>query len=1634
MKPVTFIDLEVHPRDGAILDFGAVKDSGGIFHSKSKSGFIEFLRGSEYIAGHNIISHDLQYILVTLKNAGFASDNIIDTLHLSALLFPRKPYHSLVKDEKLQSDDINNPLSDAKKCKELFDDEVAAFSALDDSLKEIYYLLLKDQDEYGAFFRYLHYQSTSKNPVYLIQNLFAGEICERADLQKFIDEAPVALAYSLAIINVKDRFSVTPPWVLKSYPRVDLLTDYLRNRPCIEGCAYCEKTLDAHRGLKTYFGFDSFRTYEGEPLQEKAVEAAIDNKSLLVVFPTGGGKSLAFQLPALISGENVKGLTVVISPLQSLMKDQVDNLEKVGITDAVTINGLLDPIERAKSIERVQDGSAAILYISPESLRSRSIEHLLKGRKIVRFVIDEAHCFSAWGQDFRVDYLYIGDFIKKLQEKKNLTEGIPVSCFTATAKQMVMEDIRGYFKDKLGLNLETFTTEATRTNLRYKVIEKQDQEEKYLALRHLLQEKDCPAIVYVSRTRKAYKISERLNEDGFNTKPYHGQMDKKEKSENQDAFIAGEVSVIVATSAFGMGVDKKDVGMVVHFEISDSLENYIQEAGRAGRDENINADCYILYCEEDLDKHFILLNQTRINIKEIQQVWKALKEVTSLRLRASQSALEIARKAGWDDTISDIETRVRTAVAALEESGYIRRGQNMPKVFADSILCRNAREAIDKINASSLFEAGEKESAIRIIRKLIAGRSRSLALGEDEDAESRVDYISDHLGIEKGKVIGIINLMRQEGILADAKDLTAYIQRDEKTNRSLQILESYSSIEKYLTTVFEEQEATFNIKELNEEAEIAGCKNVTPNKINVLLNFWSIKKMIKHSKLQYSKNHVRVICLESPEKIRAKLEKKHHLAGFIIEYLYYRSSTAQNDAEKSEAGKDDFNKGGDEDEKPGVVTGKAVEEGKGDVLVGFSVNGLKAAYEKSAELFKLKITIADIEDALFYLSRIEAIKIEGGFLVVYNPMTIERLELDKKRRYKVEDYRKLEQFYDNKVQQIHIVGEYARKMLDDYRGALQFVEDYFLLNYSSFLKKYFKESKGEEIRRNITPAKFRKLFGELSPAQLSIIRDSENQYITVLAGPGSGKTRVLVHKLASIVMMEDVKYEQLLMLTFSRAAVNEFKKRLAGLIGNAAHFIEIKTFHSYCFDLLGRMGGVEKLEEIITTTLEKIKSGDVEPGRITKTVLVIDEAQDMDQENFALLQTMMEKNENMRVIAVGDDDQNIFEFRGSSSEYMKRFITENKAAQYELLENYRSKSNLVEFTNGFTSMLRGRLKKNYIMAHSRDNGVIKIVNYSYNNNLITPVAEDIAATELKGSTCVLTHTNDEALQVAGLLLEKGFPARLIHSNDNFSLNDLAELRFFSEMTDVDPMSPVVSDDIWNEAKRALQKKYINSALFEICMKIIKDFESIFPLRKYKTDFQVFIKESRLEHFYEEAREKILVSTIHKAKGREFDNVFLLLKNFGLNTEDKKRQLYVAMTRARSNLTIHLSGSYLKHIRANDMIYTEDRNHYELPGKLAVQLGHGDVWLDYFFRRQSVIKTMQSGDIIQHKDGDWITKEGQNIFRFSRKFEEKLDRIGNNGYEPRYAKVNYIVFWRKKDDGEEPPEIKIVLPELHFERV
>ena len=1589
-----FFDTEIHGETGKVLDIGAIRSSGVRLHTKNQADFAKFIRGSRFFCGHNILAHDLKYVGKLIQDAcpGYIP---IDTLCLSPLLFPTKPYHKLLKNDKLQVDELNNPLNDAIKAAELFFDELNAFANLPPALQNVYCALLAKMPEFAGFFAYMDRQPGG-DVVEDIRRAWAGRICANADLALLVRKTPVELAYTLALIHADDRHSITPPWVMRHYPRMDNVMKLLRATPCAQGCPYCKQRLNVRTRLKEYFGYDGFRTYDGEPLQEQAAQAAVDGKSLLAVFPTGGGKSITFQLPALMAGETSRGLTVVISPLQSLMKDQVDNLEQRGIVDAVTINGLLDPIERKAAIDRVANGTASILYISPESLRSATIENLLLSRNVVRFVIDEAHCFSAWGQDFRVDYLYIGDFIRMLQKQKNLNHDIPVSCFTATAKQKVISDIREYFRQKLGLELALFTTRATRRNLHYAVLFKENDAEKYAEMRNLIQAKNCPTIVYVSRVKHTYDLARRLQADGFSAQPYNGKMDSTEKIQIQNDFIRGDTQIIVATSAFGMGVDKKDVGLVIHYNISDSLENYVQESGRAGRDASLNADCYVLFNDEDLDKHFILLNQTKLSISEIQQVWRAVKDLARHDGVLSCSALELARQAGWDDTVSDVETRVTTAVSALENAGYLVRGRNVPHIYADSILVSNMAEAAMRIDRSRRFSPQQRNVAKQVVKYLISRRSTHATTSDT--AESRVDYLADRTGIPKQDVVDAIMLMREDGILADHMDLTVHIRRNDTQNRSAMLLRRFTRLEDFLIDNLPSGER-INYRELNDRAIREGIKTATVKDIKTIVFYWTLCGYLAKS---HNPDDERVYLERTADvaQQRAQFQRRAALSGFIVQYLFEKSASF------SQSGQD----GGDKS------------------VVGFSIMEVENAFNGSGA--SPAATSDEIQKALLYLSKIQALSIDGGFLVSYNSMQLRRLVMDNHIKYKQEDYKQLEQFYRQRMQQIHIVGEYAHLMVRDYEDALQFVSDYFQMDYHLFLRKYFKGTRMGEINRNITPEKYEKLIASLSDAQRGIMDDDASRHIVVAAGPGSGKTKLLVHKLASLLMLEDVKHEQLLMLTFSRAAATEFKQRLMDLIGNAAHFVDIKTFHSYSFDLMGKIGNLEDAANVVQQAAELICRGEVETERITKTVLVIDEAQDMDSSEFALVEALMRQNEDMRVIAVGDDDQNIYEFRGSDSEHLRTLITAYGATQYPLLDNFRSGKAIVEAANAFAATIRHRIKTQPIAAVRDAQGQVTIGKY-VSRNLEVPLVTQLASRQDAGTRCVLTATNDEALRVMGLLTMREMPARLIQSNDEFDLTRLAELRFFLAQLGDAALSPIIDDALWRNAAARMEGAFPRSACLPLCRRILETFAAVNE-KKYRSDLEAFLRESNVEDFITADRHTVLVSTIHKAKGREFDHVYLLLSGYNFASDAARRAVYVGMTRARDTLHIHTDSDFFDDLPLPAAVRYNDKTDYGEPQEILLQLSHRDVFLDYFKPRKERIMTLQSGDALFFREGALYVGEapGYCVARLSQACQSRVAGLLRKGYRVHRAAVRFVVYWQGKEDTEETP---ILLPEIYFRR-
>ena len=340
--------------------------------------------------------------------------------------------------------------------------------------------------------------------------------------------------------------------------------------------------------LKNHFGYDEFR-----PMQEEIIKNILQKKDVLVVMSTGGGKSICYQLPAL----KFYGITVVISPLIALMKDQVDELKLKGI-NAEFINSSLSYEEIINIQDKIRKNEVKILYVSPERLALNGFKEFLKTIKISLIAVDEAHCISEWGHEFRPDY-------RNLKSLREIFPGVPIIALTATATKKIREDI---IKQLSLQNPQIFISSFNRKNLNLIVMEKKNAFNKLLEL--LKKHKKDSVIIYCFSRKDSEKIAKNLMDNGFSALPYHAGLDNQIRKHNQELFINNEIKIIVATIAFGMGINKPDIRMIIHYTFPKSIEGYYQEIGRAGRDGS-PSNCVLFYSYGDKRNHEFFINQIK---------------------------------------------------------------------------------------------------------------------------------------------------------------------------------------------------------------------------------------------------------------------------------------------------------------------------------------------------------------------------------------------------------------------------------------------------------------------------------------------------------------------------------------------------------------------------------------------------------------------------------------------------------------------------------------------------------------------------------------------------------------------------------------------------------------------------------------------------------------------------------------------------------------------------------------------------------------------------------------------------------------------------------------------------------------
>ena len=1626
---ILFLDLEPFDSNEGQKRIREVGIVIGDLHLKDKSPKKLFKQVQPYkptsLCGHNLRMFDIEYLSQSALNPLTKDLGIIDTLELSLLFFSENTLHKLPKSYKgTDSKKGNDPLKDAEITKELLNKIINRFLQLPQILQTLYFSLLSLTIQFKPFFELISPSPPIiKNTIELKDAIYLelqNTIQSPENLPFLISNHPVELAYMISVLHGEiNEIRSLPPKLYFDYPDIQAQLNSITFNQQYE-------ITNLEKSASKYFGFDSFRSFPkfksetdlfaaAENISQRAIiQASLERDDILTVLPTGGGKTFTFWLPAIIKAKRTRALTVVISPLQALMKDHIYNFNKSldGLASAEALSGYLTMPERRTIIRRVINGSVDILYLAPESLRSKNIEKLLAYRYIERIVIDEAHCLSTWGNDFRHDYFYIAEFICKIQDKKYNQKKIPISCFTATANQKTITEIENYFSDKLNINFKHYIASPKRTNLIYSSTQYDDKKEKTKQLIVQVRNIHEPCLIYNPSSRKQCEVlAEQLSSDlGRPFYSFHAGIKSLDKGNILRDFIDNKADGIVATTAFGMGIDKPDIRHVIHYEVSSNLEDYMQESGRAGRDGKVS-HCHILFNDDDFDKIFFSLIRQKLTHPEIRKIFQAIKRYSGRIVGGERcivvSVNELAESAGMktDDEQNDFDTKVKTAILELERAGYVRRGYNKPNVWVTAFHFKNMEDLHNKLTINNLHSDSEVDKERALYQSIIL-LAQVLIKRSTERFSMAIEELSEILNLNVDEIYIVLDRMREFNLVSLKEDL---IISGAKQNKLKQLSNDIPLFKEHLLSILQKSSnKRLKLKELNHELS---HKNVHINYSdysyflrNLLINF--NKKGLFESYRDKVGDHTWMIKVNDPVWAEKRINLFFDIIQQVISYLTI---------ELKRVGKT-------EDEK---------------VVI---------AYELMVQSCNTKlnrnIPVSQYDKAILFLHNIRLIRLEGGR--VLHHMQIEVFldkDLSSRKQYTRDDYKqRMIPLYAHKRASIHIMNYYVHLLNKSPSEADLFSTDYFTLSFDEFVDKH---KIRQMLKLPISKNRYEKITKGLTDEQQEIVFDEKTTTMLILAGPGTGKTKVLVNKIAHMIIEGDYKPEHFLMLTFTRSAAHEFKQRLYDLLSDLAYDIDIYTFHGYATELAGiKVKEEEKKENILARLIPEVTKKLINNELFLpfKNAVILDEFQDVNDESFKFiielynLFSQMENNERsseVRMIAVGDDDQCIMEMTtGANVDFMRKFVNsfqseENEQRKwYKLTQNFRSKKDIVEYNNSFASKIIDRIDPDKkILPVSPERGLV-YVHYYRTPEFLTTLLPIIQNSDEK-SIAILAHENEQVLDIYSILKEDAtLDVTYLLKNEGFHLHMLDEIYYFTHFieSNLDKDDQIISQKLFDNAKQYLRDQFANSEKLNIALRHIDEFEEKHDLLTYS-----FWNNYCYEVFagvLGGTQSKIVVSTIHRAKGKEFDEVHVVLQKTHHNgNEDYFRRLYyVALSRAKSELHIH---SYPKQPfsaigNKNITLRKHPEDSFNPIRKRIFIMQLGDAYLSYLskFRRAkdyiSRVKILSGSSVIFEFDqqhGSFNIKHNDNVIgKTSIEFSKKLNLSLSKNYEFEDCKVEYVAKW------------------------
>lgn len=1688
------IDLEVARDTGRIHQLAGIHGDGSAslaFPPGTLPNALEALDcladSAEFVLGHNLIAFDLPQLRAAQPNLRLLEKHAIDTLRINPLAFPRNPYHHLVKhyqDGALLGNRRNDPLLDARLALQVFADQCASLKEMRNTAPDLllawHWLITQNRDAEGLDRIFTEIRGSSKpngsQAAAALTRLLENTSCVQSS-SKIISEAaqsPWPLAYALSWISVAGDNSVMPPWVRHQFPETGRLIRVLRDTPCTNpACSWCSQEHNALRQLKQWYGeaYD-FRPEpidinSGLPLQRVIVEAAMRGEHTLGILPTGTGKSLCYQVPALSRFVRTGALSIVISPLVALMEDQIKGLRDRGIDSCAAINGLLSMPERANVLDRVRLGDISILLIAPEQLRNKSVRKVLTQREIGAWIFDEAHCLSKWGQDFRPDYRYVARFIRESSEASPCGELPLIQCLTATAKPEVVADIVGHFRERLGVELLVLNGGSERENLDFEVLETTPSE-KFSQVARLV-DREMPAgmsggaIAYCATRKQTESLAAFLCEKGFAAAPYHAKLPPETKKETQKAFITGELRVIAATNAFGMGIDKSDVRLVVHADIPGSLENYLQEAGRAGRD-RAQARCVLLYTNEDVERQHSMSATSRLLRRDIQCVLRALRQlqrkkerdqalvVTSGEILDENEDGKFKRDGATDDT------RVRTAIAWLEEAGLVRREENAVQIFPSSLRIASLAEAERKLVD---VNADYRQKCLKLIQELLNAKA---------DEGKSYDELMTDTGLKADTLRETLFLFDRLGIASNDTAMTAYVH----------VAVDRSSKKRFDEACLLERTV---IDTLQVEAHDLDVGKASPLHLRLLtqrLKDQGIRALPQQLRQiirglegdgrdgENGKGSLSIKRGANPETIHLVLNRSWKVIKEIAER---RRSAAERLLEHWLSTLPQGTRG--VDILAETTLGKLTASVTGDALLAAETKDMRKLVER----------------ALLWLHEQEVLRLNKGLAVFRAAMTL-HLESNWKLQFEKSNYQPLALHYDELTRQIHIMAEYAERGVKNMADARRLALDYFRYSREEFCRRWL-PGRENELTRQTTPHSWDTIVETLSkPHQRNIVADDrENSNVLVLAGPGSGKTRVLVHRIAYLVRVRRESPQTVLALAYNRHAALEIRRRLVELIGDDARGVTVLTCHSLAMRLVGasfsnRNGKEADFDAVLAEATALLEGrgllpedADVQRDRLLAGFrwILVDEYQDIGPGQYALISALAgrkrsDEDGRLNLLAVGDDDQNIYAFTGASVEFIHRFTEDYKARTELLIENYRSTHHIVEAANRVIARASSRMKTETIRVNTSRAKSIPGGTWEQMDPVVQGRVQILPSGKNPQQQALAIYTELKRMMELGLDLAK---TAVIARQWKF----LDPLRAALEAADIPvTMADEEAPPLWRlrETQALLHFIEYKEKNSHSCLVKAEDLQSWLNtksgtgwwpiLGEALTAFSeetlgaevslAFFRDWLAEWGRASRRQQtgILLLTAHRAKGLEFDHVFVLDGEWraGRNEEPDAvlRLYYVAMTRARCTLTLasmETSNPILDTLEERPcFIRRQPTSWLPAPGLMDYRYclpAMGEIDLGFAGRHESTSTVHQAitrlcvGDELRYIEDERGARLedsfGTTVGRVSQRFESPP------GLRCQSARVRAILIWHKSDSAPQyqascrSETWEVVLPELIF---